>query len=56
MIDEQRLMLAGEVLNGLLERDTGWAAKILDDVFYERLARHTVKIVDAVMKELQKDE
>jgi hypothetical protein len=47
-------MLAGQVLQGLLERDTGWASKIIDDVFYERLAKHTVKIVDAVLEELKK--
>ena len=29
------------------KRDTGWTSKIMDDVFYERLAKHTVKIVDA---------
>ena len=52
---DERLQLAGQVLQGLLERDTGWTSKILDDVFYERLAKHTVKIVDAVLKELRKE-
>jgi hypothetical protein len=52
-LEQQRLQLAGQVLQGLLERDTGWTSKILDDVFYERLAKHTVKIVDAVLKELK---
>ena len=54
-LEQQRLELAGQVLQGLLERDTGWTSKILDDVFYERLAKHTVKIVDAVLKELKKE-
>ena len=54
-LEQQRLSLAGQVLQGLLERDTGWTSKILDDVFYERLAKHTVKIVDAVLKELKKE-
>ena len=54
-MDEQRLQLAGQVLQGLLERDTGWTSKILDDVFYKRLAEHTVKIVDAVLTELRKN-
>lgn len=53
-MEQERLQLAGQVLQGLLERDTGWASKIMDDVFYERLAKHTVKIVDAVLKELKK--
>ena len=51
--EDKRLILAGQVLQGLLERDTGCTSKILDDVFYERLAKHTVKIVDAVLKELK---
>ena len=46
-MEQERLQLAGQVLQGLLERDTGWTSKVLDDVFYERLAKHTVKIVDA---------
>ena len=54
-LDHQRLALAGQVLQGLLERDTGWTSKLLDDVFYERLAKHTVKIVDAVLKELKEN-
>jgi hypothetical protein len=54
-MDEQRLQLAGQVLQGLLERDTGWTSKILDDVFYKKLAEHTVKIVDAVLEELKKN-
>ena len=54
-MNELRIQLAGQVLQGLLERDTGWSSKLLDDVFYERLAKHTVKIVDAVMKELGED-
>ena len=53
-MEQERLQLAGQVLQGLLERDTGWTSKILDDVFYERLAKHTVKIVDAVLAELKK--
>ncbi len=56
MEEDKRLILAGQVLQGLLERDTGWASKILDDVFYERLAKHTVKIVDAVLAELKRTE
>jgi len=55
-LEQERLQLAGQVLQGLLERDTGWTSKILDDVFYERLAKHTVRIVDAVLKELKKNE
>lgn len=55
-MEQERLQLAGQVLQGLLERDTGWTSKILDDVFYERLAKHTVKIVDAVLNELNKKE
>ena len=53
-MNELRIQLARQVLQGLLERDTGWSSKILDDVFYERLAKHTVKIVDAVIEELKK--
>ena len=61
MEEDKRLILAGQVLQGIKvkitnfngERDTGWTSKILDDVFYERLAKHTVKIVDAVLKELK---
>ena len=55
-MNDERLLLAGQVLQGLLERDTGWVSKIMDDVFYERLAKHTVKIVDAVLKELKRGE
>ena len=55
IMEQERLVLAGQVLQGLLERDTGWTSKILDDVFYERLAKHTVKIVDAVLSELRKN-
>ena len=54
-LEQMRLSLAGQVLQGLLERDTGWTSKILDDIFYKRLAEHTVKIVDAVLTELTKN-
>lgn len=53
-IEEQRLMLCGQILQGLLERDTSWTSKLLDDVFYERLAKHTVKIADSVLAELKR--
>ena len=53
-MEQERLILAGQILNGLLERDNSWTSKILDDVFYERLAKHTVKLVDAVLEELKK--
>ena len=52
-MNDIRITLAGQVIQGLLERDTSWASKTLDDVFYEKLAKHTVKIVDALIFELE---
>ena len=53
--DEVRVNLVGQVLCGLLERDTGWASKIFDEVFYKKLAKHAVSIVDATIEELKKN-
>ncbi len=55
-MEDKRFILAGQIIQGLIERDSGFTSKVLDEVFYERLAKHTVKIVDAVLKELEKDE
>ena len=42
-MEQERLCYGTSVTRDSAERDTGWTSKIPDDVFYERLAKHTVK-------------
>ena len=47
-----RIQLAGLALQGMLERESSWSSKIISDLMYEKLAKHCVKMADAVLKEL----
>ena len=47
-----RIQLAGLALQGMIERENSWSSKIISDLMYEKLAKHCVKMADAVMKEL----
>ena len=55
MIDweKERINLAGLAMQGMLERDTQWASKIVSDIFYKKLAKHCVQIADALVDELK---
>ena len=52
---QAEIQLVGQILNGILERDTTILDKIVDDVFYKRLAKHAVKIARACIEELKKE-
>ena len=47
-----RIQLAGLALQGMIERENSWSSKIISDLMYEKLAKHCVKMADAVLKEL----
>ena len=51
-IEKTRIQLAGLALQGMIERESSWSSKIISDLMYEKLAKHCVKMADAVMKEL----
>jgi len=51
-IEKTRIQLAGLALQGMLERESSWSSKIISDLMYEKLAKHCVKMADAVLKEL----
>lgn len=51
-IEKTRIQLAGLALQGMIERENSWSSKIISDLMYEKLAKHCVKMADAVMKEL----
>lgn len=51
-IEKTRIQLAGLALQGMIERESSWSSKIISDLMYEKLAKHCVKMADAVLKEL----
>ena len=51
-IEKTRIQLAGLALQGMIERENSWSSKIISDLMYEKLAKHCVKMADAVLKEL----
>lgn len=51
-IKKTRIQLAGLALQGMIERESSWSSKIISDLMYEKLAKHCVKMADAVLKEL----
>lgn len=51
-IEKARLQLAGLALQGMIERESSWSSKIVSDLMYEKLAKHCVKLSDAVLREL----
>jgi hypothetical protein len=51
-IEKTRIQLAGLALQGMLERESSWSSKIISDLMYEKLAKHCVKMADAILKEL----
>ena len=51
-IKQARLQLAGLALQGMIERESSWSSKIVSDLMYEKLAKHCVKLSDAVLREL----
>ena len=51
-IEKTRIQLAGLALQGMLERESSWSSKIISDLMYEKLAKHCIKMADAVLKEL----
>ncbi len=53
MNQQDRINLAGLALQGILERDTGWTSKLVDDVFYKKVAHHCVSLADAILEEIE---
>ena len=51
-IEKTRIQLAGLALQGMLERESSWSSKIISDLMYEKLAKHCIKMADAVLKKL----
>ena len=51
-IEKIRIQFAGLALQGMIERESSWSSKIVSDIMYEKMAKHCVKIADAVLKEL----
>ena len=51
-IEKTRIQFAGLALQGMIERESSWSSKIISDLMYEKLAKHCVKMADAVLKEL----
>lgn len=51
-IEKTRIQLAGLAMQGMIERESSWSSKIISDLMYEKLAKHCVKMADAVLKEL----
>ena len=51
-IEKTRIQLSGLALQGMIERESSWSSKIISDLMYEKLAKHCVKMADAVLKEL----
>lgn len=47
-----RIQLAGMALQGMLERESSWPSKLVSDVFCKTLARHCVKLADAIIDEI----
>ena len=52
--EELRAQFAGMFMQGILETDTNWTRKILDETFYKETAKRCVKFADALIEELKK--
>lgn len=51
---EGKLQLASSIINGLLERDSLWSERLVDDLFYKKLAQHTVALTNYIWDELNR--
>ena len=49
-----RLQLSGLAMQAMVERETSWSSKIASDMFYHKIAKHSVALADAVLDELIK--
>jgi len=52
---QTRINLAGLALQGMLEREQGWLSKLASDALYKEMAKHCVKLADAIIEEVQKE-
>jgi len=52
--NDVRVQLTGQILQGLLERDSGIISKIADEVLYKELAKFSVNLANATIEELKK--
>jgi hypothetical protein len=52
---QARLNLAGLAMQGILEREQGWLSKLASDALYKDMAKHCVKLADAIIEEVWKN-
>lgn len=55
-IERTRIQFAGLALQGMIEREESWTSKLISDLMYEKMAKHCVKLADAVLRELIENE
>ena len=57
MVDWEKVRIdyAGQIAQGIVERDTSWTSKIADDLLYKKVAKHCVALDDALIEELKKE-
>lgn len=55
-IEDTRIQLAGLAMQGMIERESSWSSKIISDLMYDKIAKHCVRLADAVLRELMTTE
>ena len=45
---------AAMMLQSLIESETSWSQRLIDDVFYSKLAKHSINLTDKLIEELKK--